>query len=66
MGFNKLILPDLQDLKAQLLKEGNETFIKYWVKRLANTDAIMGPVDSMEFIKQFVENEYENSETQTT
>lgn len=66
MGFNKLILPDLQDLKAQLLKEGNENFIKHWVKRLANTDAIMGPVDSMEFIKQFVENEYENSETQTT
>lgn len=66
MGFNKLILPDLQDLKAQLLREGNENFIKYWVKRLANTDAIIGPVDSMEFIKQFVENEYENSETQTT
>ena len=66
MGFNKLILPDLQDLKAQLLKEGNEEFIKYWVRRLSKSDAVMGSVESMEFIKQFVEKEYENSETQNT
>lgn len=66
MGFNKLILPDLEDLKTQLLREGNEGFIQHWVRRLAKTDAIMGSVESMEFIKQFVEKEYESSETQNT
>jgi len=66
MGFNKLILPDLQDLKTQLLREGNEEFIQYWVRRLAKSDAVMGSVESMEFIKQFVEKEYENGETQNT
>lgn len=66
MGFNKLILPEVQNLKEQLLREGNERFIQYWVNRLAKSDAIMGSVESMEFIKQFVENEYEGSETQST
>ena len=66
MGFNKLILPEIQNLKKQLLKEGNEEFIQYWVRRLSKSDAVMGSVESMEFIKQFVEKEYENSETQNT
>jgi hypothetical protein len=66
MGFNKLILPEVQNLKEQLLKEGNEEFIQYWVRRLAKSDAVMGSVESMEFIKQFVEKEYESGETQNT
>lgn len=66
MGFNKLMLPDLEDLRSQLLRVGNEEFIKYWVGRLAKADATIGSVESMEFIKQFIECEYENSETQNT
>ena len=66
MGFNKLILPEVQNLKEQLLKEGNEEFIQYWVRRLAKSDAVMGSVEAMEFIKQFVEKEYESGETQNT
>jgi hypothetical protein len=66
MGFNKLILPEVQNLKKQLLKDGNEEFIQYWVRRLAKSDAVMGSVESMEFIKQFVEKEYESGETQNT
>jgi len=33
MGFNKLMLPDLDRLKEQLLKDGNEEFAIHWVRR---------------------------------
>lgn len=66
MGFNKLLLPEIGKLKEQLLREGNEAFIQYWVKRYAKSDAVIGPVDSMEFIKQFIEREYESGENKSS
>jgi hypothetical protein len=61
MGFNKLYLPEIDKLKTQLLDLGNEQFVEYWVGRYAKTDAIIGSVDSEEFIKQFIEKEYETN-----
>ncbi len=66
MGFNKLMLPDLDRLKEQLLKDGNEEFAKHWVRRYAKSDAIIGPEDSSEFIKQFIEKEYESNRIEST
>lgn len=66
MGFNKLLLPELKQLKEQLLREGNEAFIQHWVRRYSKSDVIIGPVDSMEFIKQLIEREYESGEIEST
>lgn len=65
MGFNKLYLPELDWLKQQLLEMGNEAFIQHWVRRYAKSDAIIGPVDSSEFIKQFIEKEYESNDVES-
>ena len=58
MGFNKLRLPDLEYLKQSLRDKGNEEFTEFWKSRYFKADAIMGPCDSMDFIKQFLNREY--------
>jgi len=58
MGFNKLFLPELAQLKTQLKEEGVDQFTEHWKRRYAKTDAIMGPIGSDEFIKQFLNREY--------
>jgi hypothetical protein len=55
MGFNKLILPELESLKRQLANLGDEQFTQHWARRFANSDAFIGSEDSMQFIKQFIE-----------
>ena len=63
MGFNKLFLPEVEDLKQQLKDYGNEAFGKRWRTRDIKADAIIGPNESMDFIKQFLETEYNNDST---
>lgn len=63
MGFNKLFLPELVELKKQLKEQGVEQFTNHWKARYAKTDAIMGPVDSDDFIKQFLNREYNYRKT---
>jgi|TARA_B110000908_G_scaffold145850_1_gene176425 hypothetical protein len=58
MGFNKLMLPDVAYLKESLKEKGNLEFGKFWHNRFMKSDAIMGPNESHEFLKQFVEHEY--------
>lgn len=56
-----MYLPEIESLKEQLLKVGNEEFIKYWVGRYAKADAVIGSEESSNFIEQFMLKEYENS-----
>jgi len=58
MGFNKLFLPEINDLKKSLLERGNEEFGKYWIRRYSKADAVNGSVESSEFIKQFINMKY--------
>ena len=58
MGFNKLFLPEIDSLKESLLKMGNEEFAKHWVRRYNKADAILGSVESSNFIKQFINMKY--------
>tara|TARA_B100000282_G_scaffold214257_1_gene158437 strand:+ start:153 stop:380 length:228 start_codon:yes stop_codon:yes gene_type:complete len=58
MGFNKLHLPDLNYLKDSLREKGNEEFTEFWKKRFMKADAIIGNPDSHDFIKQFLNREY--------
>lgn len=58
MGFNKLMLPEVEQLKEHLKEKGNLEFGKYWYRRFMKSDAIVGPTESHEFLKQFVEHEY--------
>jgi hypothetical protein len=66
MSFNKLFLPEVEELKAQLLKLGNEEFAKYWVARLARYDLISGSEESTQFITQFIQKEYESMDPTAT
>jgi len=59
MGFNKLHIPDVNSLKEELLTKGNEKFFKDWSRRYVKADAIFGPEESLDFIKQFLAGEYE-------
>ena len=61
MGFNKLMLPEIDSLKESLMQMGNEEFAKYWVRRYSKADAIMGSTESSSFIKQFINMEYNDS-----
>jgi hypothetical protein len=61
MGFNKLFIPELETLKERLKEMGNEEFGKLWVSRYLKADAIIGPADSMDFIKQFINMEHNDS-----
>tara|TARA_B100000963_G_scaffold336437_1_gene331467 strand:+ start:179 stop:451 length:273 start_codon:yes stop_codon:yes gene_type:complete len=58
MGFNKLHLPDLEYLKESLKEKGNEEFVNFWTMRYARADALIGPPESMDFIKQIIDREY--------
>ena len=63
MGFNKLFLPELVELKKQLKEQGVEQSTNHWKSRYEKTDAIMGPVGSDDFIKQFLNREYNYRKT---
>lgn len=61
MGFNKLFLPEVENLKRQLNEIGEEEFGKYWLRRLQKSDAIIGSSESDAFIKPFTDVAYNNS-----
>lgn len=61
MGFNKLFLPEVENLKRQLNEIGEEEFGKYWLRRLQKSDAIIGSTESDAFIKPFTDIAYNNS-----
>jgi hypothetical protein len=61
MGFNKLILPDIERLKSHLADLGEEEFGKHWLRRLQKADAIMGSVESDKFLKPFTDKAYNES-----
>lgn len=56
MSINKRYLPELPLLKEELFKTDSDTFYKRYV---SSPDALIGPVDSLEFIEEFAR-EYEN------
>jgi hypothetical protein len=58
MGFNKMYVPKVEDLKKSLLELGNERFAEVWVSRYSKADAIIGSEESMDFLKQFINREY--------
>lgn len=61
MGFNKLYLPEVTDLQKSLDRDGKENFEGFWVRRYLNADAVIGPSESMDFIKQFMIKEDEKN-----
>lgn len=63
MGFNKLHLPEVTTLKTQLEKEGKIDFVSYWERRYMKSDAVTGPSDSFDFIKQILNSEYNYRKT---
>jgi hypothetical protein len=62
MGFNKMYVPEVAVLKEDLLKRGNENFMQTWVSRYLKADAVIGSVESMDFLKQFINREYNGTE----
>lgn len=58
MGFNKLMLPDVDRLEEQLQSMGKIDFGKHWLRRFQKSDAIMGPDKSHDFIKPFTDHAY--------
>lgn len=63
MGFNKMYLPEVEELKKFLLENGNQRFIERWCVPYQRRDAIIGPEASIDFIKQFIKQEYNDSRT---
>lgn len=63
MGFNKLFLPDLNVLETFLEDHGPERFHDRWVVPFQKRDAVMGPNDSFDFIKQFIDREYNDNKS---
>lgn len=61
MGFNKMYLPEVKELKEYLLKHGNQEFIRRWVDVYQRRDAVIGPSESVDFIKQFINQTYNDS-----
>jgi len=59
MGFNKLYIPEVSVLQAEMELEGRDVFYKKWCRRYVKADAIFGPEESLDFIKQFLANEYD-------
>lgn len=60
MGFNKLHIPSIDVLHDELQRDGEDLFSKKWVRRYIKADAIFGPEESLNFIKQFLINVYDN------
>jgi len=58
MGFNKMYLPEVKELKEYLTTHGNQAFLKRWVETYQRRDAVIGPSESIEFIKQFINQTY--------
>lgn len=63
MGFNKMYLPELAALTKTLQEEGHDRFIELWVQRFLKADAIMGSVESLRFLEQFINKEYNGTKT---
>ena len=61
MGFNKLMLPDVDRLDEQLQSVGKIEFGKHWLRRFQKSDAIMGSNESHDFIKPFADFAYKES-----
>lgn len=61
MGFNKLFLPEVENLKRQLNEIGEEEFGQHWLRRLQKSDAVIGSTESNDFIKPFADVAYNNS-----
>lgn len=61
MGFNKLILPEVSELRDYLKKHGNQEFARRWAHLYEKRDAVIGPTDSHDFIKQFLKQTYNAS-----
>ena len=55
MGFDKCILPSVEDMKRQLERDGLEIFVKSY----SRYDSIMGESDRMEFLEDRIK-EYED------
>jgi hypothetical protein len=66
MGFNKMYLPELAVLKKDLTERGHDGFTETWVKRYEKADAILGSVESLRFLEQFINNEYNGTKTNQT
>jgi hypothetical protein len=66
MGFNKMYLPEVEELKKFLLENGNQKFIERWCVPFQKRDAIIGPEGSIDFIKQFLKQEYNDSRNVNT
>lgn len=65
MGFNKMYLPEEQELKDFLTNNGKDRFYDRWAMPFMKRDAIIGSSESIEFIKQFIESEYNNRPSDT-
>lgn len=66
MGFNKLFLPELNELETFLETHGPERFHERWCIPFMKRDAVLGPEASFDFIKQFLNREYNNSNSSYT
>jgi hypothetical protein len=66
MGFNKMYLPELVFLKKDLTEKGHDEFTATWVRRFIKADAILGSVESLRFLEQFINNEYNGTKTNQT
>mgnify|MGYP006088526211 CR=1 FL=1 len=53
-----MYLPELVELESFLTERGNDQFYDRWCIPFMKRDAIIGPEGSIEFIKQFIESEY--------
>jgi len=62
MGFNKKFLPDLSSLKS--IRERYDDDKRFLHIYLYSPDAILGPVDSMEYLKS-IEKTYNQNEKES-
>lgn len=58
MGFNKLMIPSVEELEKRITEVGEQEFGIYWHKRLMKADALMGDSAAVDIIKQFAEKAY--------
>ena len=63
MGFNKLNLQEVDRLKEQLAQWGKDDFTSYWKNLFEKRDSICGPTESHDFIKLFLNREYNYRKT---
>lgn len=58
-----MYLPGVEELKEFLIENGNQRFIERWCVPFQKRDAIIGPEGSINFIKQFINMEYNEHTT---